>query len=82
MSNLDLVSTKDLIQELSVRHKEIIVIREYKKGVNEDSVFVKTNFGKKARKDKGFDLVLATEMLHATHWKLIHDYLDDVATGE
>lgn len=29
-------------------------------------------------KEKGFDLVAATEMLHATHWKLIHDYLDNV----
>lgn len=78
MTDLELVSTDDLIKELSNRHKEIIVIREYKKRVNEDNVFVKTNFGKKGRKDKGFDLVVATEMLHATHWQLIHDYLDNV----
>lgn len=79
MNDLDLISTDDLIKELASRHAEIIVIREYKKGVNEDKVFVKTGFGNKGRKDKGFDLVSATEMLHATHWKLIHDYLDDIS---
>lgn len=82
MPDLELIPTDALISELSERHTEIIIIREYKKGVNEDKVFVKTGFGKKGRKEKGFDLVSATEMLHAAHWKLIHDYLDDVATGE
>lgn len=77
-ANLELVPTDDLIKELSKRHKEIIVIREYKKRINEDNVFVKTGFGKKGREDKGFDLIAATEMLHATHWQLIHDYLDDI----
>lgn len=80
MSDLNLVSTDDLIKELSNRHKELIVIRERKKKVNEDKVFVKTGFGKKGREEKGFDLIAATEMLHATHWQLIYDYLDDVET--
>jgi len=78
MDDLNLVSTGDLITELASRHKEIIVIRECKKRINKDNVFVKTNFGKKGRQDKGFDLIEATEMLHATHWQLIHDYLDDI----
>ncbi len=78
MPDLDLVSTNDLIKELSGRHKELIVIREHKKRTNQDNVFVKTGFGKKGREDKGFDLLEATEMLHAVHWQLIHDYLDDV----
>ncbi len=82
MTDLDLVSTDDLIKELSERHDEIIVIREYRKSVNEDKVFVKTAFGKKGRKDKGFDLIEATQMLHATHWQLIHDYLDDTKEGD
>lgn len=77
-TDLDLVSTGDLITELANRHEEIIVIREYKKHTNEDNVFVKTNFGKKGRQDKGFDLIEATQMLHSAHWQLIHDYLDDV----
>ncbi len=81
MGDLDLVSTDDLIKELAGRHKELIVIREHKKRVHQDNVFVKTGFGKKGRKGKGFDLVEATEMLHATHWQLIHDYLDDVGQG-
>ncbi len=75
--DLDLISTSDLIEELANRHSELIVIREYKKRINEDNVFVKTGFGKKGRKDKGFDLIEATQMLHAAHWQLIHDYLDD-----
>lgn len=78
MVDLDLILTDDLIMELSNRHKELIVIRERKKSINEDNVFVKTGFGKKGVKGKGFDLIAATEMLHATHWQLIHDYLDDV----
>lgn len=77
-TDLELVSTSDLICEISNRHKEVIVIREHKKHVNEDNVFVKTDFGKKGRKDKGFDLINATEMLHAAHWQLIYDYLDEV----
>lgn len=77
VEEIELISTEDLIKELASRHSEIIVIRERNKGVAEDNVFVKTGFGKKGRKDKGFDLVSATEMLHAAHWQLIHDYLDD-----
>ena len=78
MQDLVLVSTDDLIEELSNRHTELIVIREHKKRQNEDKVFVKTEFGKKARGDKGFDLISATEMIHATHWQLIYEYLDDI----
>ncbi len=77
-TSLELVSTNDLIEELANRHSELIVIREHKKGVKEDNVFVKTGFGKKGRKDKGFDLIEATQMLHAALWQLIHDYLDDI----
>lgn len=78
MSDLELISTSDLIRELADRHKELIVLREHKKGVNEVNVFVKTGFGCKGRKDKGFDLVEATEIMHAAQWQLVHDYLDDV----
>ena len=77
--SLELVSSSDLIEELSNRHDEIIVIREYKRKTETDKVFVKTSFGKKGRKEKGFDLIEATSMLHAAHWQLIYDYLDEVA---
>lgn len=78
MTDLELISTSDLINELASRHKELIVLREHKRGVNSINVFVKTGFGKKGRKELGFDLVEATSMLHAAHWQLVNDYLDDV----
>lgn len=78
ITTLDLISTSDLIEELANRHSELIVIREYKKKVNRDNVFVKTGFGKKGRRDKGFDLIEATQMLHAAHWQLIYNYLDEI----
>lgn len=77
-ADLDLISTDDLIEELAVRHKEIIVIREHKKDKNADNVFVKTQFGKRAHKGKGFDLLIATQMLQSAHWQLVYDYLGDV----
>ena len=78
MDDLDLISTDDLIKELASRHEELIVIRECRKIPKADNVFVKTRFGAKGRVDKGFDLVEAAQMLHATHWQLIYDYLDEV----
>ncbi len=79
---LELVSTDDLIKELSNRHKELIVIRERRKCPGVVNVFVKTPFGEKGRRDKGFDLVEATQMLQAAHWQLIYDYLDVSCEGE
>lgn len=73
---LELIPTDDLIEELFLRHKELIVIREHRKRPDEDNIFVKTGFGKKGCKDKGFDLVEATAMLHAAHWQLIYNYLE------
>lgn len=81
MTDLELVSTGDLINELASRHTELIVIRERKKTEGEDNVFVKTRFGKKGQEDKGFDLVAATAMLQATHYRLVYDYLENVEDG-
>ena len=78
MSDLDLVSTSDLIHELSNRHSELIVLREHKREVDSINVFVKTPFGVKGRPDKGFDLVEATDILQAAHKQLVYDYLDDI----
>lgn len=77
-SVLNLISTADLIEELASRHKELIVIREHKKQIDTDNIFVKTAFGVKGRTDKGFDLIEATQMLNAAHRQLTHDYLDDI----
>jgi len=76
VADLELVSTNDLIKELAGRHKELIVIRESKKQLNKDNIFVKTGFGIKGRVDRGFDLVEATDMLQAAHRQLIFDYLE------
>lgn len=78
MPDLDLISTSDLIHELASRHKELIVLREHKKGVDSVNVFIKTGFGCKGRRDLGFDLVEATDILQAAHKQLVYEYLDDV----
>ncbi len=77
MTDLDLISTDALIDELAGRHRELIVIRDHQKTINQNDVFVKTPFGKFGKKDKGFDLIVATEMLGAAHSQLIMDYLKD-----
>lgn len=76
MVDLDLVLTDDLISELSNRHTELIVIRNKEKSKNADTVFVKTPFGPLARREKGFDLVEAIEMLDATQKQLVIEYLE------
>ena len=78
MADLDYITSDELIAELASRHRELIVIRDRAKGRNEDAVFVKTEFGNKSRLDKGYDLIEATEMLHATHRQLVCDFLDEV----
>ena len=76
MSELELISTDDLIEELAGRHRELIVIREHHRSINKDNVFVKTAFGEKCKENKGFDLLVATSMLQAAHWQLVYDYFD------
>ncbi len=75
-SNLELISTDDLIQELSDRHSELIVIREHKKLRDSDNIFVKTPFGDLSSDRKNFDLVNAVEMLNAAQLKLTMDFLE------
>ena len=76
--DLELISTDDLIHELADRHSELIIIREHKKGVDEDKVFVKTPFGELSKEDKGFDLVIATDMIHAAQRQLVIDFLEPI----
>ena len=75
--DLELVSTDELIEELSGRHTELIVIRNKKKKIDADTIFVKTPFGELAKKEKGFDLIEALEMLDATIKQLAIEYLKE-----
>ena len=77
MVDIELISTDELITELSNRHKELIVIREHKKIKDSDNIFVKTPFGELGKKNKGFDLVVATEMLQAALRQLTIDFLKE-----
>ena len=77
MPNLEFISTDDLIKELSDRHTELIVIRNREKEINTDTIFIKTPFGKLAKKEKGFDLIEALEMLDATTKQLAIEYLKE-----
>ncbi len=81
MPDLELISTDDLIAELANRHSELIVIRESKKLMDSDDIFVKTPFGELGREDKGFDLVVVTEMLHAAHRQMTIDFLKEPVDG-
>ncbi len=76
MSELELISTDDLIEEVASRHSEIIIIRNRYKTEFEDEVYVKTQKGPLAREDKNFDLVEAQQMLQAASVQLTHDFLE------
>lgn len=77
MSDLELISTDDLIEEVASRHSEIIVIRNCEKKANTDNVYVKTQRGPLSREDKNFDLVEAQQMLQAASVQLTYDFLGD-----
>lgn len=77
MVNLELISTDELIMELSNRHTELIVIRNKEKRTDADTIFIKTPFGELAKKEKGFDLIEALEMLDATTKQLAIEYLKE-----
>ena len=72
MIDLDLISTKILIQEIAKRHKALIVIREQYREENKDWLFIKTQ----GDGEIGFDLEIATDMLQEVHRHLIVDYLE------
>lgn len=77
-TNLELVSSSELIAELSNRYSDIIVISENIKIRKVENVHIKTRRGKKGRTDKNYDLVIATSMLQAAQSQLIYEYLDEV----
>lgn len=73
---LTLIDTADLIDELTQRHNEIIIIRENRKDSGLLDIRAKTNFGKRGNPDIGFDIVFALQLLHSTEEQLLRDHLD------
>ena len=73
-SYLDEISSDQLIEELSNRHSELLVIRNHQRLVG-DKVFIKTPMGPLTTINNQFDLVEATEMLQAAQRQLVLDFL-------
>jgi len=73
--DLNLVDTKELIQELANRHEEIIVIREERLHPDMLNIRVKTSVGLLTKPELGFDIICALQLLHTAEEHLILDYL-------
>ena len=74
--DLSLISTKGLIDELTERHEELIVIREDRKESTWLNIRAKTSFGKYGNKNAEFDIVRALNLLHTTAEQLLKDHLE------
>ncbi len=74
--DLNLISTGELIDELTTRHDEIIIIRENLKDSGLLDIRAKTHFGKRGNLDVGFDIVFALQLLHSTEEQLLRDHLE------
>ena len=74
--DLNLVNTNDLVQELCRRHEAIIIIREDRKCEDDFYVTVKTQFGKHANKDAGFDLICAMELMSNAQFEIIAKHFE------
>lgn len=74
--NLNFASTEELIDELTLRCEEIIIIRENLKDSSLLDIRAKTHFGKRGNPDIGFDIVFALQLLHSTEEQLLRDHLD------
>ena len=73
---LNLASTEELIDELTLRCEEIIIIRENLKDPSLVDIRAKTHFGKRGNPDIGFDIIIALQLLHTTEEQLLRDHLD------
>lgn len=72
--NLNLISTEELVDELTLRCEEIIIIRENRKDSNLLDIRAKTHFGKRGNPDMGFDIIFALQLLHSTEEQLLRDH--------
>ena len=73
--DLSFISTEELIDELTERHEELIVIREDRKAPTWLNIRAKTSFGKYGNKEAGFDVVRVLNLLHTTAEQLLKDHL-------
>jgi len=74
--DLNLISTEELVDELTLRCEEIIIIRENRKDSTLLDIRAKTHFGKRGNPDMSFDIVFALQLLHSTEEQLLRDHLD------
>ncbi len=70
-----LVSTEELMTELSSRHEEIIIIRENLKKPEWVDIWTKTAIGELYDQEIGFDIFFALELLHTAEKQMLMDYL-------
>jgi hypothetical protein len=75
---IEYATVRELKEEIASRFRECLIITDDQKDTDLVNVFIKTPYGKKGRRDKHFDLVVATEMLNDAQHQLTMDYLDDV----
>ena len=74
--DLNLISTEELIDELTERHEEIIIVREDRKDSTWLNIRAKTGRTKYSNPNARFDLLLAARTLHTAIEQLIRDYLN------
>lgn len=74
--DLNLISTEELVDELTERHEEIIIIREDRIHSDWLNIRAKTGFRKNTNRKAKFDVILAVHMLNTAEEQLIKDYLD------
>lgn len=74
--DLSLISTEELIDELTERHEEIIIVREDRKDSSWLNIRAKTNFCKHSNPNAGFDLIRTIAILHSAEEQLAKDYLN------
>ncbi len=77
MTELEMATTMELKAEIASRHGECIIITDDRKNPDIVTVYVKTPRGSKARPDKNYDLIVATEMMNDAQRELTMNYLDD-----
>ncbi len=80
--DLEIVSTKMLVDELTSRHQDIIIITRDSRTDNAQMTIIKTRRGEKCRSDKNYDLIIATELLQESQKGAIMDYLDVIKSEE
>ena len=79
--DLAFVSNEELIDELTERHEEIIIVREDRIRSEWLNIRVKTSFSKRSNRAASFDLIRAIAILHSAEEQLAKDYLNTEEGG-